>query len=108
MIFDVPSYTSSFRFLLCLGFPDSSFWISLRKRTFFIFTTKFSKTKVETFVFQLTFTCSKSPIETLEKVGNVSKVYYKNAVLVFLLLTLNIFHTFFPCWLRKNKMLTRL
>ena len=39
---------------------------------------------------QLTFTLSKSTIETLEKVNDV--------VLVFLLLTWNIFHTFFYCF----------
>ena len=43
-----------------------------------------------TLVSQLTFTCSKSITETLEKgVGD------DDVVLVFLLLTLKIFHTFF-------------
>ena len=42
-------------------------------------------------VTQLTFTCSKSAIETLEK----DQHDVIDFVLVFLLLTLNIFHTFF-------------
>ena len=49
---------------------------------------------------QLTFTCSMSTIETLEKVLEYVEVNNKNTramsvVLVFLLLTLNIFHSFF-------------
>ena len=49
---------------------------------------------------QLTFTCSKSAIETLEK----SVKYFQRlddaigVVLVFLLLTLKIFHTFSYCF----------
>ena len=61
-------------------------------------------------VTQLTFTCSTSTIETTEKVWNMFKVNNKNTiidiVLVFLLLTLNLFHTFFYCffcWLWKSK-----
>ena len=43
---------------------------------------------------QLTFACSKLTVETLEKgLKHVSDV--NDVVLVFLLLTLNIFHTFF-------------
>ena len=51
---------------------------------------------------QLTFICSKSTKEKLEKVWNMFKVNNKetgtkpmDVVVVFLLLTLNIFHTFF-------------
>ena len=48
---------------------------------------------------KLTFTCSKSTIETLEKGKNMFKVNNKNtgttSVLVFLLLTLNLFYTLF-------------
>ena len=47
---------------------------------------------------QLKFTCATSAIETLEKMWNMFKVNNKNTrdvVLVFLLLTLNMFHTFF-------------
>ena len=54
---------------------------------------------------QLVFTCSKSILETLEKVGDMFSVNKKkhqndviDVVLVFLLLTLNIFHTFFWCF----------
>ena len=55
---------------------------------------------------QLTFTFSKLTIETIEKGRNIFKVNNKHGVndvvLVFLLLTLNKFHTFFwwfYCWL---------
>ena len=41
---------------------------------------------------QLTFTCSKSRTEVVEK---SVKYVRSDVVLVFLLLTLNIFHTFF-------------
>ena len=47
---------------------------------------------------QLTFTCSKSTIETLEKCIKYSKLTIKipeHVVHVFFLLPLNIFHTFF-------------
>ena len=51
---------------------------------------------------QLTFTCSKSTVETLEKGVKYVQINTKNTrttsfdiVLVFLLLTLNIFHSFF-------------
>ena len=47
---------------------------------------------------QLTFTCSKSTIATLKRVLNMFKVSNKNVnepVLDFLLLTLNMFLTFF-------------
>ena len=44
-----------------------------------------------TITFQLTFSCSKSAIETLEKV-------VIDVTLWFLLLTLNIFHSFFKCF----------
>ena len=50
---------------------------------------------------KLAFTCSKSTIETPEKACNMVKVNNKNnrdindVVILFLLLTLNIFHTFF-------------
>ena len=54
---------------------------------------------------KLTFTCSKSTIETLEKgvkyVQKNTKKYQNDAidvVLMSLLLTLNIFHTFFYCF----------
>ena len=47
----------------------------------------------------LTFTCSKAQIEPLEKGGKYFQSYNKNDVidfvLLFLLLTLNIFHTFY-------------
>ena len=46
---------------------------------------------------QLTFTCSESTMETQKKVGNMLKVN-NNIVQVFLLLTLNIFDTFFQCF----------
>ena len=46
---------------------------------------------------QLTFACSKSTIETLEKDQNKKKKQndVNDFLLVSLLLTLNIFHTFF-------------
>ena len=53
---------------------------------------------------QLVFTCSKSTLETLEKGVRYVQCYQKKHqkdvidVLVFLLLTLNIFHTFFWCF----------
>ena len=45
----------------------------------------------------LTFTCSESTTETVEKGVNMFKVNNKtnDVVLVYLLLTLNIFYTFF-------------
>ena len=53
---------------------------------------------------QLTFTCSKSILETLQKGGKYNQSKHKkhqnkvnNVVLVFLLLTLNISHTFLYC-----------
>ena len=61
---------------------------------------------------QLTFICSKSTIETLKKAVEYIQSYNKNKndiivfFLVFLLLTLNMFHTIFYCfygWLRKSK-----
>ena len=45
---------------------------------------------------QLTFTCPKSMIETVEK--GVNYVQTSEVDLVFLLLTLNILHTFFYCF----------
>ena len=54
---------------------------------------------------QLTFTCSKPTIETIEKGVNMLKVNHKNTRTMsmtsfwcFLLLTFNIFHTFFYCF----------
>ena len=68
---------------------------------------------LKTSVTQITFTCAKSTLETLEKVKRMFKANNKNTrtmsfefVLVFLLLTLNISHTFFCCcycWLWTNK-----
>ena len=49
------------------------------------------KTMLELFT-QLTFTCLKSTKETLEK--RVKYVHVNDVFLVFVLLTLNIFHTF--------------
>ena len=50
---------------------------------------------------QLTFTCSKPTTETLEKGVKYVQSYqqkHQNVVLEFVLLTLNIFHTFFSCF----------
>ena len=48
---------------------------------------------------QLTFTCSKSTIETLAKEVKYDVI---DAFLVFLLLTVNIFHFFFLVFLLVN------
>ena len=53
-------------------------------------------TSVWAITVQLTFICSKSTIETPEKVKLTIRT--QDVVLVFLLLTLNIFHTFFWCF----------
>ena len=58
--------------------------------------------KIRNRITKLPFTCSKSRIETLEKDMKYVQSYqqkYKKAVLLFLLLTLNIVHTFFRCFL---------
>ena len=74
---------------------------------------KFSKKVLQTTVglhqlTQLTFTCSKSPIEALEKGVKYVQSYKKNTrttsltsfwcFLVFLLFSSNIFHTFFKSY----------
>ena len=68
---------------------------------------------------QLTFTCSTSTQETLKKMWNMFKVCNRSTkncdvidvVLVFLLLTLNIFRIFFECfycWLWISKYCSKL
>ena len=68
--------------------------------------TKISKKNLALETMQLRFTRSKSTIEMLEKKWNMFKVTYKNTRTGVLLLTLNIFHTFFCCfycWLGTSK-----
>ena len=84
---------------LCGSKTLSSFTKTCSKRRFVIKTLsriydrRFLQNKLTTLT-QLIFTCSNSTIETLEKdVKYVNDV--NNVVLVFLLLTLNIFHVFF-------------
>ena len=51
----------------------------------------------------LTFACSKSTIETFKKGVKYAKSYIIDVVLMFLLLTLNIFHTFFSVFIVSFK-----